>query len=421
MIRETEYDYASFMSPKSPRSTRTVEPPTPLTPCLVQRCHTSGSSFKTTTSTSTSTALASAATSTTPPPHAKHARRISLPPSPTIPRENVVTIPLRSCCEDCMPITEECIKEGDAWREKFTRAARRRRRSASLDSRMSEDGKGSGFLAAVNVDEVDKIRKGDHSHTSHSHPHKGRAAMDMKPDSPPANVEVNIYHPSPIALENHHKSHHHSSSSVDAQELALNPSPIPELEDEDEDDQLFPLPSPRRTPTASPVPSPNTSTSALAGVASATNSSKDSLQSSNGSSSHKGSDTTSCESSKGRGSRRCEKGLLTPDGSPNVSPSSTQFTKEGSGDVEVLRGFPPLTGTRLTARNTISKSISPLASSPVASPVSSSTYSNCEERPTVQIRTPSSSPQGSRHRTQRSSLSLVVDALKGVSAMSSAM
>ena len=390
------------MSPKPQRSTRTVEPSTPLTPCLVQRRHTSGSSCKTTSSTSTSTSQSSAATS----PHVNHTRRTSLPPpSPTISRENVTTIPLRSCCADCVPITEECIKEGEAWREKFSRAARRKR-SASLDSGMSEEGKGSGFLAAVNVDEVDKIRKVDHFH-SHSHPHKSRA-RDIKPDSPPANLEVNISHPAPVALKDRL---HHSPSSLNAQELAPNPSPIPELE-EDEDDQLFPLPSPRRTPTASPVPSPSASTSALVGIAlAATNTSKDSLRSSIGSSS-KGSDS-SCNNSG-----RCEKGLLTPDGS-----LPSKFTREGSGDVEVLRGSPSLTSTRLTARNTIPKPIS-ISSSPTPSPLSSATNSNFEERPftttaslvQTQTRTPSSSPQRSRKR-KSTSFSIVVDVLKGVSAM----
>ncbi|KAI0271668.1 hypothetical protein BC834DRAFT_454642 [Gloeopeniophorella convolvens] len=54
------------------------------------------------------------------------ARRPSLPLLPP------TTVPLRPCCPDCYPATEDALEQGANWTEKFTRAARRRR-SASAD------------------------------------------------------------------------------------------------------------------------------------------------------------------------------------------------------------------------------------------------------------------------------------------------
>lgn len=92
----------------------------------------------------------------------RHARRPSLPSSPPL---DAVTVPLRPCCPECYPITEESLREGDDWKEKFTRAARRRRNSSAdshahshvLRHRRVCDNI-PGFGAIVSVDEVDKRR-----------------------------------------------------------------------------------------------------------------------------------------------------------------------------------------------------------------------------------------------------------------------
>ena len=225
----------------------------PLSPCLVRRQSTS-------------------------PSRPTSTRQVSLPASP---RTDVITIPLRSCCENCVHITEESLKEGIEWREKFSRAARRKR-SASLDSPVfvgitpsSSSGVGSTFSTklGLNVDEVDKRRN--------SH--------EFKEEEKEASVS--------------------SDNSAEDGPLSSKETPrVSPIEEEDDDDQLFPLPSPRRTPTSSPVPSPNTSTSCLAA-----SSSRDSLPNSLRCS------TSSCEDPESRLPKyRRGKGLLTPDSSPST-------------------------------------------------------------------------------------------------------
>ncbi|KIP07344.1 hypothetical protein PHLGIDRAFT_127707 [Phlebiopsis gigantea 11061_1 CR5-6] len=87
------------------------------------------------------------------------ARRPSLPLPPPV---DAATLPLRPCCRECYPITEECLKEGVVWTEKFTRGARRRRNSSAethahahtqRHRRVCDDV--PGFGAVVLVDEVD--------------------------------------------------------------------------------------------------------------------------------------------------------------------------------------------------------------------------------------------------------------------------
>lgn len=72
-------------------------------------------------------------------------------------------MPLRPCCAECYPITEESLEEGGQWQEKFTRGARRRRSSsagthahchAQRHRSLREDL--PGFGAIVSVDEIDK-------------------------------------------------------------------------------------------------------------------------------------------------------------------------------------------------------------------------------------------------------------------------
>ncbi|KAI0700458.1 hypothetical protein BC835DRAFT_1304118 [Cytidiella melzeri] len=87
-------------------------------------------------------------------------RRPSLPDPP---RPDAITVPLRPCCQECYPITEESLKEGDEWQEKFTRAARRRRNSsADAHARLHAQRHRTlcqelpGFGAIVTVDEIDR-------------------------------------------------------------------------------------------------------------------------------------------------------------------------------------------------------------------------------------------------------------------------
>ncbi|VDB86480.1 unnamed protein product [Peniophora sp. CBMAI 1063] len=84
---------------------------------------------------------------------------VSSPGSPGA--AELITVPLRPCCVQCFKVTEACLAHGDAWRERFTRAARNRR-NASIDFQMarqnrSPPGQSSpGTFAAVTVDEVAK-------------------------------------------------------------------------------------------------------------------------------------------------------------------------------------------------------------------------------------------------------------------------
>ncbi|KAI0785912.1 hypothetical protein C8Q75DRAFT_773423 [Abortiporus biennis] len=107
-------------------------------------------------------------------PHNRRARRPSLP----LPiRPDLVTVPLRPCCSKCFPITEECLKGGSEWKEKFSRGARRRRSASTSnepshfhhkDHRLVADDI-PGFEAVLNVDEVDILHKKHHSDSSPVH------------------------------------------------------------------------------------------------------------------------------------------------------------------------------------------------------------------------------------------------------------
>ncbi|EKM49223.1 uncharacterized protein PHACADRAFT_265740 [Phanerochaete carnosa HHB-10118-sp] len=101
----------------------------------------------------------------TPSPR-KLARRPSLPLPP---RLDAATVPLRPCCLECYPITEECLRKDVTWEEKFTRGARRRRNS-SADAHVHAHAHVQrhrkvcddvpGFESVVFADEVDKRRSG---------------------------------------------------------------------------------------------------------------------------------------------------------------------------------------------------------------------------------------------------------------------
>ena len=170
-------------------------------------------------------------------------RRSSLPAHPQV---DVVTIPLRPCCVNCETVWEESRKEGEQWKEKFTRGARRLRslstdarpvvhhRHGSLDSAHSFE---RPPTLTIKVDEVDKRKSSGDSRL------------------------VVIEPTSPIDLPADAERRHASDSSVPSclNTLGRVKTPIPE----DDEDQLFPLPLNKRSPSASPIPSPTGSSSSL--------------------------------------------------------------------------------------------------------------------------------------------------------------
>ncbi|KAJ3749025.1 hypothetical protein DFH05DRAFT_629237 [Lentinula detonsa] len=223
--------FPNFKAKPSRSASRGRDLVSPLSPCLVHRYPSSSL--------------------TEDAPIRKLERRPSLPNSPLVDNTGkpLPTVPLRSCCTDCVLITEESLKEGEAWVEKFTRGARRRR-SSSADSDCGFTPVASvhqghkdisvvrvGSSASINVDEVDKRRRS--------------RDVDAVPDFL-AHVAGISPSSSPIAPH------------------------VPSAIIEEDEDQLFPLPSPRRTPnsspanssSASPMPSPNASTSHLSSSAS---------------------------------------------------------------------------------------------------------------------------------------------------------
>jgi len=170
-------------------------------------------------------------------------RRASLP---TPAQVDVVTIPLRPCCVNCETVWEESQKEGDQWKERFTRGARRRRslssdtrpaihhRHGSLDSTHSF---GHSPVLTIKVDEVDKRRSSGDSHPV-------------------------VFDPaSPIDLSPDRERRYASDSAVPSCLTTIGRvrTPIPE----DDEDQLFPLPLNKRSPSTSPAPSPSGSSSSL--------------------------------------------------------------------------------------------------------------------------------------------------------------
>lgn len=276
---------------KSRSPSRSPGPPTaPLPPCLVHRSLPPSS----------------------PPlePRRVFTRRPSLPlslPSPV----KLVTVPLRACCPDCIHITEECMREGDLWKEKFSRGARRRR-SASLDT---------GPIVAVQVQNTPALS------TSTSNPslRSGFAAVAC-PNGKEALVSSSFPRAFSITVDEvdkRRKSQEFTDADVDRvyqesisrgdkrspTKVSFPPKVSASPIEEEDEDQLFPLPSPRRSPNASPSPSvnsspspsPNASTSCL-GAAALASASRDSLKSV---------DDVLGRSLTRKG--RCEKGLLTPE------------------------------------------------------------------------------------------------------------
>lgn len=100
--------------------------------------------------------------------HTRHTRRASLSVAP---RLDVPTVPLRPCCANCEHSTEQCLLDGDAWTEHFTRGALRLRNAGAdmsarplarhpLRHRLCDAM--PGFDAIVAVDEVDRRRRSTH-------------------------------------------------------------------------------------------------------------------------------------------------------------------------------------------------------------------------------------------------------------------
>lgn len=178
-------------------------------------------------------------------------RRASLP---TPARADVVTVPLRPCCVDCEPVWEESQKEGEQWKEKFSRGARRRR-SSSSDTRPIHHRHGSldsthsythPPVLTIRVDEVDKRRNSGESRP----------------------VFLNTTSPiDPPDAERRHASDSSVPSCITT--IGRVRTPIPE----DDEDQLFPLPLNRRSPSTSPTPSPSGSSSSLHATSQKTSSS----------------------------------------------------------------------------------------------------------------------------------------------------
>lgn len=167
----------------------------------------------------------------TPPLPPRVRRASSLP----FAHPDLVTVPLRPCCADCETIWEESMKEGEEWKEKFTRGARRRRNSSSdapsamLHNHHHHAARSSPFagVLSIKVDEVDQRRR------------SGEKVRIQPEDANASDDDGDI-------------------SKFTAAIASLTVS----IQEEDED-QLFPLPSPKRSPNGSPLPSPAASSSSL--------------------------------------------------------------------------------------------------------------------------------------------------------------
>jgi len=195
-----------------------------------------------------------------------------------------LTVPLRPCCEACEHITDQSLKEGDHWQEKFSRGARRRRSpslenndlrgesyfshtrirneffalSKSLDA-IGSSQHGSPSTFSLTVDEVDKRRK---SRDFSEEPSSSSSPSHLfhSPGSPySGSARYPRYKPHERDVSS---SSTHSSTSTTPDEIVpegIDPrgrhrsSPI----EEEDEAELFPLPSPRRSPSGTPSPSPS--------------------------------------------------------------------------------------------------------------------------------------------------------------------
>ncbi|KAG5651766.1 hypothetical protein H0H81_007548 [Sphagnurus paluster] len=432
-------------SPSRGRSTSTSPPsPKPLSPCLVNRSPSSS------------------------PLSPKALRRTSLPISTlSIPKDDAVTVPLRPCCVDCVPIMEESLREGEQWQEKFTRGARRRR-SASLDNgdrfprghdpslhtagfvtsaiEVDATASSSAYRSStfsITVDEVDKRRK------SLEHTQEELSRFQSSPSSSSATPAFHTPTAPFSGVVGHNTFEKEASTSSTLSSLSissdLSPHDIPPrrpksspIQEEDED-QLFPLPSPRRTPSnspspsanGSPSPSPNASTSCLAPAAT---SSKDSLTPEEGviakSLSRKTPESGLLQPSvlsapSDRVRSTTSSGTITPPGEPSSRsrpvpisiPPPSAFSQSHSRTRSVPVNPPPSTSPNATSPIMASRRPQhhspPVSSSPGAA--SSSSYVSPSSSPVMsaKVRRPSFSLPAIKDALKGAG----VDVLKGVSAM----
>ncbi|KAF8837248.1 hypothetical protein BDN67DRAFT_973227 [Paxillus ammoniavirescens] len=288
-------------STKAQSPTRSTDH-SPLTPCLVHRSSSLGSSIP-----------------GSPPAPRRTPRKTS--PSPS--RPDVVTVPLRPCCAACQPIAEAALVHGDAWTERFSRAANRRR-SLSADSPRTITVAGSAAatsLAAlghgipISVDEVDKRRRASDTGL----PKAGQDMLWLNDTGDVDGRKLSSLHASRPGV---------STLSADARppasptRVAPSTPRIPEEEDDDDKDQLFPLPSPKRSPVSSPAPSPAASLSSLT-VGQVPQNSTNSPSPSNG--------TTDCSGSPGPPSSKSR--FLVPPTSASTSSLSLPKTSESTVDL----------------------------------------------------------------------------------------
>ncbi|KAF8873085.1 hypothetical protein BD779DRAFT_1571188 [Infundibulicybe gibba] len=231
----------SSRSPNRGRPQSSSPPaPKPLSPCLVHR---------------------SPLTAPTSPRH--------LPTPPHSKEPGALTVPLRACCPDCVPITEESLKEGSLWQEKFTRGARRRR-SSSLDESMSSSRipqsrvdvppvatPASRF--SITVDEVDKRRKSQEFTEGDIREHLA-ASSPLPSPSPRRSPNA-----SPSPSRNVSPSHSLTPSPANSASPSPVPSPnastsclgAPAATDGTRPSQLLPPVNTQPTLSASPLPSPS--------------------------------------------------------------------------------------------------------------------------------------------------------------------
>ena len=204
-------------------------------------------------------------------------------------RQDELTVPLRDCCADCQLITEECLREGNDWKEKFSRGARRRRsaslehsnkpasphtRSASVSGAFtpfSAEGSTSRDLTSrfattasfsITVDEVDRRRRSfDFSmddtdlirtqqfHSSAS-PFASSSGSSLYPRVKPRDRDASTS--STASSVSTIDESLPGPDSLDSRSR-LRSSPI----EEEDETQLFPLPRRSRSCTPSPSPPPS--------------------------------------------------------------------------------------------------------------------------------------------------------------------
>lgn len=176
-----------------------TSPVQPLSPCLVHR----------------SPSCSPTLSPTLPKHHPTPQRSVSASAS-TKPAE---TIPLRSCCPDCVKTAEQSVRSGDDWQVKFSYGAQKRIKSLTDHNHKPISELYLVPQVVLNVDEVDKRRK----------------SLDHQTDAPTSSC-----------------CHTRVTSSSCIRE-------------EDDEQMLFPLPSPKRSPNSSPSPraSPTPSTNSL--------------------------------------------------------------------------------------------------------------------------------------------------------------